>query len=176
MSRGAGHVERKIADIFADNPDKFFAAGTLCQMIWPGLNRIEHKHRVSVIRAASRIAEKTKWTRTSMPSWTAFKGVERPPRCWTSSRRQTMGVPDERPGAVAMRVGVREELCPPTGWLLSPSRTREAHNDQYISLRRGMQHRSCVDAGRWGAGNGLEIPTPSISNPSASGSRETPLA
>lgn len=75
MSRGAGHVERKIADIFADNPDKFFAAGTLCQMIWPGLNRIEHKHRVSVNRAASRIAEKTKWTRTSMPSWTAFKGV-----------------------------------------------------------------------------------------------------
>jgi hypothetical protein len=75
MRRGPGHVERKIAEIFEANPDKAFAAGTLCLKVWPGANRIEHKHRVSVIRAASRIAEKIKWTRTKFPDWCTCAGI-----------------------------------------------------------------------------------------------------
>jgi hypothetical protein len=127
MSRGPGNVERKIAKIFASNPDKWFAAGTLCEMIWPGANRIEHKHRVSVIRAASKIAEKTKWTKTSLPAWTSFKGIvlfigpKATEMLEELAEANKWKLPSEQEVQGAIRLGVHEALYPPKGALLSPS-------------------------------------------------------
>jgi hypothetical protein len=41
----------------------------------PGINRVEHKHRVSVIRAAERITNKSNWTKCSFPDWCGSRGV-----------------------------------------------------------------------------------------------------
>jgi hypothetical protein len=75
MSRGPGWVERRIAEIFAENPAECFSVLTLCRMVWPGANRIEHKHRVSVVRAATRISERTKWTKFVCPDWCSDRGI-----------------------------------------------------------------------------------------------------
>jgi hypothetical protein len=75
MSRGPGWVERRIAEIFAESPAGCFSVLTLCRMVWPGANRIEHKHRVSVIRAATRVSEKSKWTKFACPDWCSDRGA-----------------------------------------------------------------------------------------------------
>ena len=75
MSRGPRNIERKVMEIFTNNPNQFFGVGKLCSMIWPGINRVEHKHRVSVIRAAERITNKSNWTKCSFPDWCGSPGV-----------------------------------------------------------------------------------------------------
>lgn len=51
MSRGPGRVERAIQAASDAEPDKAFTVEDLCLRTYPGLNRIEKKHRVAVIRA-----------------------------------------------------------------------------------------------------------------------------
>jgi hypothetical protein len=63
MSRGPGHVERAIAEAFARYPFKAFYVGGLCLLVWPELKArdVQHKHRVSVRRAAGKLAPKAGW-------------------------------------------------------------------------------------------------------------------
>lgn len=51
MSKGPGSVERAIVAAVVDEPDNAFTVEDLCDRTFPDTNRIEKKHRVSVIRA-----------------------------------------------------------------------------------------------------------------------------
>jgi hypothetical protein len=55
MSRGPGRIERAIAVILNTEPDNAFTTEELCERIYCGVNRVEKKHRVAVLRAANRL-------------------------------------------------------------------------------------------------------------------------
>lgn len=61
MSRGPGRVERAIEAAFRENPATTFSAAELCLIAYPGINRPEKRHRVSVIRAADKVASRLHW-------------------------------------------------------------------------------------------------------------------
>ena len=61
MSRGPGKIERAIEAVFAVEPDDAFATVDLCDRVYPGVNRVEKKHRVAVIRAALNVCGRTGW-------------------------------------------------------------------------------------------------------------------
>lgn len=56
MSRGLGKVGQAIVAAFAAEPANAFLAEELIERVYPGLNRIEKKHRVAVLRAAKSLA------------------------------------------------------------------------------------------------------------------------
>ena len=62
MSRGPGRIERLIEATFADGPDLTFSTDELAAIAYPGLNRIEKKHRVATVRAAWAVAQRKWWT------------------------------------------------------------------------------------------------------------------
>ena len=59
MSRGAGRVERAILAAVRAEPDNAFTVADLCDRVYPGVNRIEKKHRVSVQRAMKNAAKRS---------------------------------------------------------------------------------------------------------------------
>jgi hypothetical protein len=61
MSKGPGRVERAIEVVFRNNPDQTFSTDELWPFVYPGANRLEKKHRVSIIRAAKGVAERIGW-------------------------------------------------------------------------------------------------------------------
>lgn len=69
MSRGPGRIERAIAAAFEAEPDEAFSTDELCALAYPGVNRIEKKHRVAVIRAGERVCAR-------MPAWAAWQSSE----------------------------------------------------------------------------------------------------
>jgi len=62
MSRGPGRLERAIADAFARWPSATFTFEDLGPICYPGLNRVEKKHRVAITRAADRVADRMWWS------------------------------------------------------------------------------------------------------------------
>jgi hypothetical protein len=64
MSKGPGKLERAIADAFARQPSATFTVEDLGPICYPGLNQVEKKHRVAIIRAADKVAEHMWWGRT----------------------------------------------------------------------------------------------------------------
>jgi hypothetical protein len=66
MSRGPGWVEQKVEAVFKANGDNAFTTDDLCRRVYRPRSRkalpIEKKHRVAVIRAAKRVAERMGWT------------------------------------------------------------------------------------------------------------------
>ncbi len=61
MSRGPGKIERAIEAVFAAEPDDAFTTADLCDRVYPGLNRVEKKHRVAVIRVAKKVFGRAGW-------------------------------------------------------------------------------------------------------------------
>jgi len=57
MRTGPGRVERIIDAVFAAEPENAFTIEDLCDRVYPG-EAIEKKHRVSVLRAAKKIARR----------------------------------------------------------------------------------------------------------------------
>jgi hypothetical protein len=55
MSKGPGHVERKLEELFKKNPKRPFSTRMLCLHVYPD-EKIEKKHRVSVLRALKRLS------------------------------------------------------------------------------------------------------------------------
>jgi hypothetical protein len=51
MSRGKGRVQQVIAALIEANPEQRWQIDDLCAQVYPGINRIEKKHRVAVARA-----------------------------------------------------------------------------------------------------------------------------
>ena len=64
MSKGPGKIERAIADAFARQPSATFSVEDLGPICYPGLNQVEKKHRVAIIRAADKVAARMWWGRT----------------------------------------------------------------------------------------------------------------
>lgn len=58
MSRGAGKIERFISDLFADDPKRIESTADLCRAIY-GVEAVEKKHRVAVLRALKSICRKS---------------------------------------------------------------------------------------------------------------------
>jgi hypothetical protein len=57
MSKGPGQVEQIIEAVFKAEPDNAFTIEDLCDRVYPG-EPIEKKHRVSVLRAAKKVAKR----------------------------------------------------------------------------------------------------------------------
>ncbi len=66
MSRGPGKIERAIEAVFNEAPEWAYSVDDLIDRVYPGLNRIEKKHRVSVLRAAHKVL-------TRMTDWSWFQ-------------------------------------------------------------------------------------------------------
>jgi hypothetical protein len=65
MSNGPGSVERCLREVFAKEPKGVFTTEMLCRRVY-GEKKIEKKHRVAVLRALKRLAERslpTLWRR-----------------------------------------------------------------------------------------------------------------
>jgi hypothetical protein len=58
MGKGLGHVGRAIEAALIAEPDNAFTVDDLCDRAFPGINRIEKKHRLSIIRAAKSVAKR----------------------------------------------------------------------------------------------------------------------
>ena len=58
MSRGPGRIERAIAAILDGEPNNAFTTEDLCERVYPGVNRVEKKHRVAVLRAANKLVKR----------------------------------------------------------------------------------------------------------------------
>lgn len=56
MSKGPGRIQRAIADAFDRDPDNALTIEDICTHAYPGINRVEKKHRVAVIRAVRTLA------------------------------------------------------------------------------------------------------------------------
>jgi hypothetical protein len=59
MSRGPGRIERAIIAAFAAEPDNAFTTDDLVERVYRGVNRIEKKHRVAVVRAAKNLSARS---------------------------------------------------------------------------------------------------------------------
>ncbi len=70
MSRGPGAIERAIEAAFLSSPSSIFLTADLVRVAYPGVSRIEKKHRVAVLRAADKVAARVHWQglRCSRPS------------------------------------------------------------------------------------------------------------
>ncbi len=63
MSRGPGRIERAIEALFVAEPGRTFSTDELVEAVYRGVNRIEKKHRVVVLRAANKVAERMHWAK-----------------------------------------------------------------------------------------------------------------
>jgi hypothetical protein len=61
MSRGPGRIQRAIEDAFRQNSSSTYTVEDLAVIAYPGVNRIEKKHRVAVLRAGAAAAEACGW-------------------------------------------------------------------------------------------------------------------
>jgi hypothetical protein len=66
MRRGPGHIERAIRGLFDVSPHRAFLTADLVRRCFPGVDRIERKHEVSVLRAARKIV-------ASDPDWCSWR-------------------------------------------------------------------------------------------------------
>ena len=58
MSRGPGRIERDIQALFTDQAHRSFSTDELVEAVYRGVNRVEKKHRVAVLRAADNVAKR----------------------------------------------------------------------------------------------------------------------
>ena len=57
MSRGPGPIQRAIRALFDAHPDLAFTTDELAEHCYPGVNAIERKHQIAVLRAAWKVIE-----------------------------------------------------------------------------------------------------------------------
>ena len=67
MSRGPGKVRRAISDLMKSEPDGAWTIEDLCKRVYAGINSVEKKHRVSVLRAVRKAID-------GDPDWTLYEG------------------------------------------------------------------------------------------------------
>jgi hypothetical protein len=61
MSKGPGRIERAIERLFLADPEMTYSLDELAQAVYPGVNRVEKKHRVAVLRAAWNVTPRLWW-------------------------------------------------------------------------------------------------------------------
>lgn len=62
MSRGPGKIEKAVEAAFRENPDHAYTVEDLADHVFFGINRIEKKHRVSLIRATKKVCSRLDWS------------------------------------------------------------------------------------------------------------------
>lgn len=70
MSKGPGRISHAIEAAIEAELDNAFTVEDLCDRVYPGINRVEKKHRVSVLRAAKAIV-----ARRSDLDWVTSEGL-----------------------------------------------------------------------------------------------------
>jgi hypothetical protein len=63
MSRGPACIQRAIETLFAAEPSRTFSTDELVKVVYRGVNRVEKKHRVAVLRAADKVAKRLHWAK-----------------------------------------------------------------------------------------------------------------
>jgi hypothetical protein len=63
MSRGPGRIERAIETLFAAEPSRTFSTDELVKAVYRGVDRVEKKHRITVLRAADKVAKRLHWAK-----------------------------------------------------------------------------------------------------------------
>jgi hypothetical protein len=58
MSRGPGRIERAVEALFTSQPHMTYSTDELVEAVYRGVNRVEKKHRVAVLRAADNVAKR----------------------------------------------------------------------------------------------------------------------
>lgn len=66
MSRGPGRIERAIERIMDAEPDSAFTVGDLCWRVFPAIQAVERKHRVSVLRAIEKVTARSEGWRVGL--------------------------------------------------------------------------------------------------------------
>jgi hypothetical protein len=61
MSLGPGRIQRVILGLIAAEPDGVWTTDQLCRLAYPGVNRVEKKHRVAVLHALRKLALPGEW-------------------------------------------------------------------------------------------------------------------
>ena len=70
MSRGPGYIEGKIAALFTANPTATFSTGELVAAVYPEIKQVAKKHRVAVLRAATKVAARLgNWEKWKCERW-----------------------------------------------------------------------------------------------------------
>jgi hypothetical protein len=67
-----GGIEQAIETLFSNAPSQTFSTEELVTAVFPGVNRIEKKHRVAVLRAADKVAKRRDWAKWQCERW--FQG------------------------------------------------------------------------------------------------------
>jgi hypothetical protein len=75
MSRGRGRIEQVVEALFTSKPSETFSTDELVEAVYRGVNRIEKKHRVAVLRAADKVANRLHWQRWQCERWGISGGV-----------------------------------------------------------------------------------------------------
>ena len=65
MSGGPGRIQRAIEAALAAEPDNAFNTQDLCERAYRGVNRVDKKHRVAVLRALRRVLAR----RSDLETW-----------------------------------------------------------------------------------------------------------
>jgi hypothetical protein len=88
MSRGFGRIERALLKLFQRQPDLVMSTSELCREVY-GVQQIEKKHRVAVLRALKRLGK------TRLPTLTRWVlAYERSDDVWFDRRHWPRSVPD----------------------------------------------------------------------------------
>lgn len=61
MSRGPGRIEQVVDAAFTSAPDSTFTIEQLAALAYPGLNRIDKRHRVAILRASRSVCRRCHW-------------------------------------------------------------------------------------------------------------------
>lgn len=82
MSKGLGRIERGILEAFRVEPDNAFTTDELAKRIYSGINSVEKKHRVAILRAARKLN----------PSLDEFKVFGKAEYNWLKAHRGEMSM------------------------------------------------------------------------------------
>src|SRR6516225_8424146 len=70
MSRGPGRIEHMIEALFTSAPSRTFSTDELVEAVYRGVNRIEKKRRVGVLRAADKVGKRLgHWEKWQCERW-----------------------------------------------------------------------------------------------------------
>src|SRR5262249_32305209 len=80
MSKGPGHIQRKLIELLTRNAKPLFSTEDLCSKVFR-VRQVRKKHRVAVLRALKRIAKTKK-----VNVWRAISKMNRNDFCFDYSR------------------------------------------------------------------------------------------
>ena len=58
MSKGPGHIDRTVTALFTKHPTSTYSTSELVAAVYPGIDVVEKKHRVAVLRTATKVAKR----------------------------------------------------------------------------------------------------------------------